>query len=96
MKGTRQGVPAKGDGKPTEGSKLRAMYDALRTGGVVSMREIAGGSNMASAYRRQLTDFYGMDIVPVKSDTGHNIGSRLVGEWDGPYYVPIERIVQDA
>lgn len=73
------------DGKPRVGTKLRKAYDALRTGGIVTI----GNSGISV----QLRDFYGMDIETVKSHSGRVIGSRLVGEWDGPYYVPVERIV---
>lgn len=73
-----------GDGKPRLGTKLRHSYDALRRGEVVQIGK-----------SRQLQDFYGMDIQQVKGETGRVIGSRLIGEWDGPYYVPIERIVSE-
>lgn len=69
------------DGKPRAGTPLREKYDRLRMGEIVRL----GRS------KRQLIDFYGMDIVTDRSQ-----GSRLVGEWDGPYYVPIERIVAGA
>lgn len=79
------------DGRPKEGTTLRLLYEAFRSGQVVSVRKEFGES--ASRYISYLRDFYGMEIEPVKADTGRIIGSRLVGEWDGPYYVPIERIV---
>jgi hypothetical protein len=76
------------DGKPAEGTKIRAAYDALRRGETVSLR----GSGCTVA---QLRDFYGMELERVYNTEGHRglIGSRLVGEWDGPYYIPVERIV---
>lgn len=88
-KGTLSGAK-KNDGKPKPGTKLREAYDALRTGQVVSLRAIFGDSASRSSHS-QLRDFYGMDIEPVR-EGGRVIGSRLVGEWDGPYYVPIERL----
>lgn len=73
------------DGKPREGTVLRDLYDRLRQGAVVPL------NSGSSSYTAQLRDMYGMDLVSVGKS-----GSRLVGEWDGPYYVPIERIVQDT
>lgn len=61
------------------------MYDELRTGRVVNVYGEFGGNGSRGV--SQLRDFYGMEIETV---TG---GYRLVGEWDGPYYVPVERIV---
>lgn len=69
------------DGKPREGSRLRAQYDALRRGEIITRPS------------PNLSAFYGMDLELVLTDTGRIIGSRLVGEWDGPYYIPVERIV---
>ncbi len=75
------------DGMPKEGTKLRAAYDALRSGEIVNL-----SATKVSA--TQLTDIYGMDLESVKgSIQGGYIGSRLLGEWDGPYYIPVERIV---
>jgi hypothetical protein len=68
------------DGKPKSGTKLRRVYDALRRGEIVKL----GG------YSTQLRDMYGMEIERVGKT-----GTRLLGEWDGPYYVPIERIVSE-
>lgn len=76
-----------GDGKPAEGTLIRQVYDDLRRG------EIVAFTKANSHVKRQLTDFYGMDIEAVRSETGASIGSRLIGEWDGPYYIPVERIV---
>ena len=72
------------DGKPQEGTKLRDLYDRLRSGSVVAVGN--GGAV------RQLVDFYGMELATVKEGR-RIVGKRLLGEWEGPYYVPIERIV---
>ena len=78
------------DGKPREGTKLRQAYDALRRGEIVSLKGMGVKAHT-------LTDMYGMDIKGVHNEGRRGLsGSRLVGEWDGPYYVPIERILQDA
>lgn len=72
---------------PTEGSLIRQFYDDLRRGEVVCF------THKNRNLKRQLSDFYGMEIEPVRTERGALIGSRLVGEWDGPYYIPVERIV---
>lgn len=85
MKGKKQGAGYRNsDGKPKTGTVLRQKYDELRAGGIVAI-----GS---TGYKNQLSDFYGMDIVPAL-EGNKVVGSRLLGEWEGPYYVPIERIV---
>lgn len=76
--------PAK-SGAPRPGTRLRAMYDEFRTGRVVDVSREFGTNGLQSIV--QLRDFYGMDIESLCG------GYRLVGEWEGPYYVPIERIV---
>lgn len=76
--------PAK-SGAPRAGTRLRAMYDEFRTGRVVDVYREFGANGMGSIV--QLRDFYGMEIESLRG------GHRLVGEWEGPYYVPIERIV---
>ena len=75
------------DGKPRPGTLIRQFYDDLRKG------EIVAFGRKYENVRNQLMDFYGMDIEPVRDDRNSFIGSRLVGEWDGPYYIPVERIV---
>lgn len=64
---------------------LRTMYDDFQTGRVINVTKSYGANGRRAL--SQLRDFYGMEIV-TDSDGGH----RLVGEWEGPYYVPIERI----
>ena len=85
IKGKKQGAASRNsDGKPKPGTSLRAVYDALRTGSIVNVTRTGGGAQTTG----QLRDFYGMEIERVG-----NVGVRLLGEWEGPYYVPIERIV---
>lgn len=82
------------DGRPKAGTKLRGLYDSLRLGGVVNASCVIGRGS--SGYLMQLRDFYGMDIERVARTDGKRggwAGVRLLGEWEGPYYVPIERIV---
>ena len=72
---------------PTDGSLTRQFYDDLRRGEVVCF------GRAHRNLKRQLEDFYGMEIEAVKTERGALVGSRLLGEWDGPYYIPVERIV---
>lgn len=89
IKNPRAHGPLSKDGKPREGTKIRQAYDALRRGEVVSLKAM-GVSPVI------LTDMYGMDIKSVPNDKGPGwLGTRLLGEWDGSYYVPIERIVSE-
>lgn len=95
LKGQNQGSSKiSRDGKPKPGTRLRAMYDALRTGDVVNVLQQFGPN--APMQIDKLRDFYGMEIVKVSRTDGKRggvAGVRLLGEWEGPYYVPIERIV---
>lgn len=85
MKGKKQGAASRNsDGKPKPGTLLRQKYDELRAGGVVAIGN--------AGYKNQLSDFYGMELAVV-TEGRKKIGCRLLGEWEGPYYVPIERIV---
>ena len=68
---------------PRQGSKLREAYDALLSGEWTPVIAIASSTSALN----QLRDFYGCEIV------SHNpFGSRLLGRWDGPYFVPVERL----
>lgn len=73
------------DGKPREGSLLRQFYDDLRNGEVVAFSH----NRRAKA---QLADFYGMEFETVTDDRNRIIGSRLLGEWIGSEYIPVERL----
>lgn len=74
------------DGKPRPGTKLREMYDALRRG-----EEVHSRGNSSRSFTR-LRDDYGMEL---QSQRGKHGFVKLVGEWEGPYFVPLERILQD-
>lgn len=67
------------DGKPRTGSETRRVYENLRRGGIVKT---------LWANVEHLSNFYGMDIERVEPGR-----YKLIGEWDGPYYIPVERIV---
>lgn len=65
---------------------LRQFYDDLRRGEIV----VFGKNHNRSSH--QLRDFYGMEIVPAKTERGQILGSRLLGEWIGSEYIPVERL----
>lgn len=86
VKGRGAGGKFNEDGKPRPGTKLRSVYDALRRGEIIPTHGLSG----------QLRDFYGMELSKVyKPGAIGCVGSRLVGEWEGPYFVPVERIAPD-
>lgn len=68
---------------PRPGTKLRAVYDALRRGEIVRHRcdQIA-----------KLRLWYGLETC---SQRGRGGGVRLVGEWVGQEFVPLEAILQE-
>lgn len=87
IKGSRHALNP--GGKPREGTKLRQAYDALRRGEIVKIKDYGNG------IANQLTLFYGMDLERVTRKgqwQGCVIGTRLLGEWIGDEYVPIEHI----
>lgn len=77
---TIKGKNVSGGDIPKQGTKLREVYDALRR-----------GEHVINQYAEinQLQNFYGM----VTESTGRR-GHYLLGEWEGTYYVPLERILQ--
>lgn len=79
------------DGRPREGSKMRAAYDALRRGETIKSKDYSPAGRTHTTLFQQLRDVWGMDLERI----GSNGGMRLKGEWDGPIYVPLERILQE-
>jgi hypothetical protein len=73
--------------KPKEGTKLRAIYDALIDGQVVASSDFGVRRGSFGASINQLRDYYGLEI---EEKQRHSY--RCLGEWDGPYFVPIERM----
>lgn len=67
---------------PRVGSKLRRAYDALLGGGWVA------ASMIAEHALEDLRNYYNCEI---ESRPGPH-GSRMLGRWDGPYFVPLERL----
>jgi hypothetical protein len=64
---------------PCEGTKIRAYYDALRSGESVMM---------AGMFVPRLRDDFNMEIV----SAGRNKGYRLIGEWIGQEFVTVDRL----
>lgn len=80
--------------KPKAGTKLRKMYDMLITGNIVHLSEMGFSGKKVSrwgSYKVQLRDFYGLEFRHSKPKAG----VQVVGIWDGPYLVPIERLDHD-
>ena len=81
IKGDRKSHPAE---RPREGTKLRALYDALRRG--ERLRQTPGRNFT------RLRDEYQMELGSARGPRG---GVWLVGEWEGEDFVPLERILQE-
>ena len=77
----KKNLPSQGDGKPRPGTRLRSVYDRFRRGEVISNCDEV----------MQLRDFYGMEFERIRSPRG----MRLVGEWEGPYFVRLEQMLQE-
>lgn len=78
---------------PDPNSLAGRMLDAMRSGQWVSGNSFDGVHNgRASRAVESLRSFYGFEI---ESKNGRNGGYRLLGEWEGPYFVPIERMEHD-
>ena len=71
------------DGRPEPGTRVREVYDSLRRGEVLLLQK--GG------LLTHLRDDYGMDIRSL----GYHKGYKLIGEWEGGTFVPLERIFQE-
>ena len=73
---------------PREGTVLRRVYDALSSGEEVCVSRIPERERNLHCVA-QLKDFYGCEIV---SRRGAGGWVKLLGRWDGPYFVPVERL----
>jgi hypothetical protein len=73
--------------RPDPSTKIGKLLGALMSGDLVPAKTMLG-CNPAS-YIEYLRSAYGMEI---ESKGGRGGGCRLLGEWDGPYFVPIERM----
>jgi hypothetical protein len=68
---------------PAPGTALADAYRRLRRGEAVSL---PGGM------RAQLVDFYGMELTDGRLARS---GTRLVGEWDGPFFLTLEQVMAE-
>lgn len=85
---TRQGGGARKE-RPDPNSKTGRLLAALMAGDWLSAKSFFGGSGNGAHAIEYLRSNYGMEI---ETKGGRGGGSRLLGEWDGPYFVPIERM----
>lgn len=74
---------------PRPGTKLRAFYDALLSGELVVAGWFFPAKGTAGPCIAQLREFYGCEII---SKSGYGGGCVMLGRWDGPYFVPVERL----
>lgn len=82
------------DGRPRPGTALREAYDSLRRG------EIYYRNASRNVSYEILRTFYGMELERVYgrhgAAKGGCCGVRLVGEWEGDVFVPVERMTAGA
>jgi len=88
IKKGKQSSTIASDGKPKLGSKIRVIYDRLRLGEHISKEEIISYVGVSVMYVRLKND-YGMDVAMKNSKY------YLLGEYYGPYYVPINKIIAE-
>ncbi len=85
-KSDKRGTSGKRD-RPHPETKAGRLFAALMTGEFVSTHALLGGYTGRAV--EDFRSYYGMEIEGKKGRTG---GVRLLGEWDGPYFVPVERM----
>lgn len=73
--------------RPAKGTIADRVLNALLSGERVALPKVVQYPNLSYAIA-QLRDRYGMEIET------NSKGSRLLGEWDGPYFVPVERMMR--
>jgi hypothetical protein len=73
--------------RPSPNTKIGDLYDALRRGEDIHHTDAHTKRRLAV-----LRDDYGMEFEHKRGPGGY---IRLKGEWDGPYFVPIEHILQE-
>jgi hypothetical protein len=69
---------------PREGTAIRRVFDLLCAGATVPVSRMSSNNQALE----QLRSFYDCEIVSGPA------GSRMLGRWDGPYFVPVERLYQ--
>ncbi len=74
---------------PREGTELRRLYDLLLSGEPVTCQKTLARGEGAGAYIEQLRSFYNCEIETLPRRQGF---AKLLGRWDGPYFVSIERL----
>lgn len=72
--------------RPGKGTKIGRVYDLLMTGDYIT-RPTDMPLRQWRSCREQLRDFWGLEYEYIKGK-----GTRCIGLWEGPYFVPLERI----
>lgn len=73
---------------PQEGSLTRRVYDALLSGDPVCVKSLTGHHTS----RRTVADLRDNYNCEIEGKGGPHGYTRLLGRWDGPYFVPVERL----
>lgn len=100
VKGTNHGAHYS---KPGVGTKIRHVYDQFRQGEWLTATRAGYAQRQWSHLIGHLSDNYGMEFVsePIMPIVYSRRGGRpmrqwrLVGEWEGNEFVPLERILQE-
>jgi hypothetical protein len=85
--GTLKNMGRKPQDRPDPSSRIGKFLAALMSGNKVAASVFFGRTGTEAV--EYLRSRYGMEI---ESKGGKGGGCRLLGEWDGPYFVPIERM----
>lgn len=72
--------------RPDPESKSGHFFAALMSGERIKASDYFGRPGQGGVVIERLRSIFGMEI-----ESGRN-GCKLLGEWDGPYFVPVERM----
>lgn len=76
---------------PRDGTQIRRLYDLFLSGNDVCVHSVVG--NNGRRYLACLRDDYGCEIISFRNGRG---GCKMLGRWDGEYFVPIERLCESV
>lgn len=86
--GSMKRATIKPGGIPKEGTKLRALYDKLLSGQPMHRESVSDSRRF-----QDLRDYYGVELETKKGRYGY---IRMIGEWDGDEFVPLERMLLET